>query len=282
MIGIQLVIDPVAAMPQIRSEPQPHCQMMTSTPNEAATESMFSTIAFNGRSERAERPREQDERDGRDEHDHQREAGRRWHRRSPPSGRHRRRRRRRPGRPAHASRRARRRARRVAGRRVAVDLVGTARTIDGAIAPPRVPSGATAPRRPSTLAQRDGDDSDGSPLRTSDLERGQRRRHRCRQRSSAARPALARQPGRASASGLRRRRAGAGDGGDDRARAARATDGRHGRRQRWRTTPRAQPFPGRLAAVHRAAICAASRASARPSRGSPAAASARPRRSPAG
>ncbi len=48
MIGTQLVIEPLDGMSQISSDPQPHCQIITSTPNDAPTEMMFSRIAFSG------------------------------------------------------------------------------------------------------------------------------------------------------------------------------------------------------------------------------------------
>jgi len=49
MIGISTLIEPVAGMPQIVSEPQPCCQTMTIRPQAAATDSRFRSTAFSGR-----------------------------------------------------------------------------------------------------------------------------------------------------------------------------------------------------------------------------------------
>ena len=49
MIGTHSLIDPVASMPQIASEPNPFCQTSTMSPQTAATESRLRTTAFSGR-----------------------------------------------------------------------------------------------------------------------------------------------------------------------------------------------------------------------------------------
>ena len=48
-IGISTLMEPVAPMPQIASDPQPCCQTRTISPQAAPTDSRFSRTALRGR-----------------------------------------------------------------------------------------------------------------------------------------------------------------------------------------------------------------------------------------
>jgi hypothetical protein len=47
-IGISTLMEPVASMPQIASEPHPCCHTRTMSPHAAPTDSRFSTTALSG------------------------------------------------------------------------------------------------------------------------------------------------------------------------------------------------------------------------------------------